>query len=116
MAPADHTHDRGRLLCVTDARIEQIKAMIRGAFALYRTDLRNHRVVFFGSRVAGTSRPRSDFDVGIDGTAPVDVVLLDRIRTTLDDLPTLYRIDLVDLATVTEPVRAEMLRHIEIIL
>jgi len=72
--------------------------------------------MFFGSRVTGTARPRSDFDVAIDGASPVDPRLLDSIRTTLDRLPTLYRIDLVDLATVSERMRAEMVRHTESIL
>ncbi len=90
--------------------------MIRDAFVPYRQELRDYRVMFFGSRVTGKARERSDFDVAIDGSGPVDPRLLGSIRDRLDDLPTLYRIDLVDLSTVTDRVRAEMLRHTETIL
>ena len=90
--------------------------MIRAAFAPYRTKLPRRRVMFFGSRVSGGARARSDFDVAIDGPAPIAPHLLDGIRERLDGLPTLYRIDLVDLATVTARMRAEMMRHTETIL
>jgi predicted nucleotidyltransferase len=98
---------------VSETRIEQVKSMIRQAFTPYRSALHGHRVMFFGSRVAGTARERSDFDVAIDGAGPVDVRLLGNIRDRLDDLPTLYRIDLVDLATLAPRTRDEMLRHTE---
>jgi len=90
--------------------------MIRAAFAPYRTKLPGCRVMFFGSRVSGRARARSDFDVAIDGPGPIEPPLLDGIRERLDGLPTLYRIDLVDLATVTARVRAEMMRYTEAIL
>ena len=90
--------------------------MIRAAFAPHRTKLHGHRVVFFGSRVTGRAHARSDFDVAIDGSGPIEPRLLDDIRERLDGLPTLYRVDLVDLATVTAPMRAEMMRHTESVL
>jgi len=101
---------------VSEPRIEQVKEMIRDAFALYRAELRGCRVMFFGSRVTGNARARSDFDVAVDGPTPLSPKLLDSIRATLDDLPTLYRVDLVDLATVAESTRAEMIAHTETIL
>ena len=49
-----------------------------------------------GSRAAGTARPRSDFDFVVDAGKPLPPAdwheLLDGIR----DLPTLYKIEVVD--------------------
>lgn len=97
-------------------RIDQVKAMIQQALIPFKAKLGPRRVLFFGSRVAGTARERSDFDVAIDGREPVDPRLFAQIYDSLDDLPTLYRVDLVDLATVSDRVRAEMLSHVEVIL
>lgn len=101
---------------MSEARVEQVKAMIRNALIPFKAELGSRRVMFFGSRVAGTARERSDFDVAIDGSERVEPQLLAQICDKLEELPTLYRVDLVDLATVSERVRAEMLSHIEVIL
>ena len=94
----------------------QVKSMIRDTLLRFRGELVEAHVYFFGSRVSGKARERSDFDVGIDSDAPVEPRLFARIRTALDELPTLYRIDLVDLTCVPAPVRAEMLGCVEAIL
>jgi predicted nucleotidyltransferase len=97
-------------------REAQVKSMIRETLMLFRGELAQAHVYFFGSRVSGKARERSDFDVAIDGVVPVEPRLFARIRTALDELPTLYRIDLVDLTYVPAPVRAEMLGCVEAIL
>jgi predicted nucleotidyltransferase len=51
-------------------------------------------VILFGSRSKGTATPRSDFDIAVSGAVDID-----GLRETLDDIPTLYKIDLVDLDT-----------------
>jgi len=51
-------------------------------------------VILFGSRAKGTHTPRSDFDIAVSG-----VTNMDALREALDDIPTLYKIDLVDLDT-----------------
>ena len=101
---------------MSQARIDQVKAIIRDAIIPFKAKLGPRRVLFFGSRVAGTARERSDFDVAIDGSGRVDPRLFAQICDSLEDLPTLYRVDLVDLSTVSDKVRAEMLSHIEVIL
>ena len=98
---------------MSDARVKQIKAMIREALIPFRPRLGERRLMFFGSRVAGTSRERSDFDVAIDGPDRVDRQLFAEMLDALEELPTLYRVDLVDLPTVSERIRAEMLSHAE---
>jgi len=77
--------------------------------------LSGHKVVLFGSRAQGNARSRSDFDLGVVGETPLPVVDFFAIEDILDDLPTLYRIDWVDLATVSERFRAEALRSVKVI-
>ena len=97
-------------------REAQGKSMIRETLLSFRSELAQEHVYFFGSRVSGKARERSDFDVAIDSALPVEPRLLARIRTALDELPMLYRVDLVDLACVPAPVRSEMLGGVELIL
>ncbi len=60
------------------------------------------------SRQAG---PRSDWDIGIVGPAPLDGAILERIREALDELPTLATFQVVDLSTVPEGFRDRALRE-----
>ena len=46
----------------------------------------------FGSRAKGVARERSDFDVAVSGADNVDI-----LKDKLDQIPTLHKIDLVDL-------------------
>ena len=101
---------------MSDARIAQVKAMIRAALLPFQLELGEARLFFFGSRVTGEARERSDFDVAVEGQGRIQPSLITRIRDALDELPTLYRVDFVDLACVSEAARSEMLKHVEAIL
>ena len=52
------------------------------------------QAVLFGSRAKGTAQERSDFDIAVSG-----VQAFEELQEELEDLPTLYSIDLVDLDT-----------------
>lgn len=55
------------------------------------------RIFLFGSRVTGEARPESDYDFAFDAPeAPYEA--LDAIREDIEKLPTLYRIDVANLA------------------
>ena len=60
-----------------------------------------YRVVLFGSRSAGE---RSDIEIGIEVPA-VSRVALAAIRDELEEVPTLYTIEVVDFAHVSEKFR-----------
>ncbi|MEJ5338986.1 MAG: nucleotidyltransferase family protein [Aquificaceae bacterium] len=77
-------------------------------------DLSRYRVFFFGSRVQGKGGRGSDVDVGIEGP-PIDPLKWSNIQEEIENLPTLYRIDLVDFNTVSQDFRKEALKHIEVI-
>src|SRR5712692_9416915 len=63
------------------------------------------KVRLFGSWVSGNPRPHSDIDIAIDGPRPVDPAHMADIRDACDRLPTLFTIDLVDLAAVSSSFR-----------
>lgn len=63
------------------------------------------RVRLFGSWAAGNPRPHSDIDIAIDGPRPVEPTAMADIRDACERLPTLFTIDLVDLATVSAAFR-----------
>ena len=96
-------------------REEQIKGMLSGVFDAFAQELTGFRVVLFGSRVAGTHRRLSDFDVGVIGPSPLPLDTFYRIEDRLDDLDTLYRLDWVDLTRASVRFREEALRHTEVL-
>lgn len=92
-------------------RQKQILEWIRSGLDQFAVDLAGYKVVLFGSRARGSSRDRSDFDVGIVGDRPVPFATFARVGDWLDSLPTLYRIDWVDLNRAAAAIRENALRH-----
>jgi len=62
-------------------------------------DLKDYRIFFFGSRVDKNNSQRSD--IGIEGPDKIPTEILIQIEEELDQLPTLYRFDLVDFKKVS---------------
>ena len=76
-------------------------------------ELKEYRVFFFGSRVTGRGNDRSDIDVGIEGPRSVPLGVLATIQEEVSDLPTLYKIDIVDFTRVSPDFRDVALEKIE---
>ncbi len=75
--------------------------------AEFARDAGARRVVLFGSRARGTSQPRSDIDLAVEGCPDFDR-LSDRLQ---DELWSLLRVDVVNLdAGVSEELRREIAR------
>ena len=51
-------------------------------------------VILFGSRAKGTALPQSDIDIAVSGVSDIEA-----LRDRIDEIPTLYTVDLVDLDT-----------------
>jgi len=98
-----------------DLRASQIKAMLKQQLLQFETELKGHRIFLFGSRAAGKARPRSDFDVGSYGDEPLPLKTFFAIEDIFDDLPTLYKIDWVDLNRANPEFRARAMKDIEIL-
>lgn len=94
-------------------RTDVVKTMIGDLLRQFASELHGRRVFLFGSRAAGTARERSDFDIGIDGPTPLPSAVKFRIEDRLEQLPTLYKIDVVDFATVSSAFRQYALQHTE---
>lgn len=76
-------------------------------------DLAKYRVFFFGSRVSGKGTDRSDIDVGIDGPEPIPPIAFVRIQEEIEEIPTLYKIDIVDFRSVAPKFREVALQSTE---
>lgn len=68
-------------------------------------------VLWFGSWPQGTARPHSDIDVAISTGAPIPLEQMGRLQDAVDELPTLYEIDILDLNATGPALREEILRH-----
>ena len=71
-------------------RVEQLIEKVAELCNLYGA----REVVLFGSRAKGTARERSDIDLAVKG-----VSAFDELREKIEDIDTLYTIDLVNLDT-----------------
>ena len=92
--------------------IEKIKTEIRKILKEELKDL-PYKFFFFGSRVAGTASPRSDLDVGVEGEVSIPKEKLLSIKSRIEAIPTLYQIDLVDFALISEEFKKVAKQHIE---
>lgn len=94
-------------------REAEITAMIVEVMARNAWRLRGRRVFLFGSRASGKARPNSDFDVGVMGDEPLPLDDFYAIEDQLDDLPTLHKIDWVDLNRASPRFRERALQKTE---
>ncbi|MCK4418294.1 nucleotidyltransferase domain-containing protein [Candidatus Aerophobetes bacterium] len=91
---------------------EELKSQILNIVGKY-LDLSSYRVLFFGSRVKRDNFPRSDIDIGIEGPEEISAKIKLEIEEELDNLPTLYKFDLVDFKKVTPEFKREALKNVE---
>ncbi len=93
----------------------EVKDMLRQSLRQAASRLHGYRVFLFGSRATGTARPRSDFDVGVDGESPLPLEDFYAIEDLFESLPTLYRIDWVDFGRVSPEFKARATKRIEVL-
>lgn len=94
---------------------KEIRPLLREVSQILRRHLPDpgYRILLFGSWATLDSTPTSDVDVGILGSEPVDEVVLARIKEEIDRIPTLRKIEVVDLQTVDDRFRATVEKHAE---
>lgn len=76
-------------------------------------DLKKYKVFFFGSRVSGKGNERSDIDVGIEGPGPIPLRIFSKIEEGIENIPTLYKIEIVDFARAAPKFKKVAKQHIE---
>ena len=65
-----------------------------------------NKVILFGSRAKGTARERSDIDIAVSGVKAFDL-----LAEEIEDLPTLYSVDLVNMDTCKNQLLLEDIRE-----
>lgn len=73
------------------------------------------KVMLFGSWAKDTAEPTSDIDIGILGPKAIDSFLLLRLKEEIKGIPTLRRIDVVDLNEADEAFRNEVLSYARVL-
>lgn len=68
-------------------------------------------IIWFGSWPQGKAQPHSDIDMAISIGNPISPELMGILQEAVDDLPTLYEIDIVDLNAAGAKLREEILKH-----
>ena len=79
---------------------EKLKKQVLQIIGTY-LDLSIYRVFFFGSRVKKNNFPRSDIDIGINGPEEIPPKIRLEIEEEVENLPTLYKFDIVDFKKVS---------------
>jgi len=69
-----------------------------------------YRAFLFGSRARQAAAANADWDIGILGPDELPGHTLQRIHADLDELPTLHRFDVVDMASVSEEFRHQAMQ------
>jgi predicted nucleotidyltransferase len=59
----------------------------------------------FGSRVSGPVKPSSDLDIALYSTAPISLQTLAILADVLSELPLPFRVDCVDVSSVSPEFR-----------
>lgn len=70
------------------------------------------RAYVFGSRVSGGARRYSDLDLALEWVRPLGLDVLGEIAEALSESDLAYKVDIVDLATVTPAFRASLAGHL----
>jgi uncharacterized protein len=78
-------------------------------------DLSAYKVFVFGSRVSGGGDDRSDIDIGIEGMEAVPDGAMANIKEAIEDLPTLYKIDVIDFAQTDKKFKSVAKQHVEML-
>ncbi len=85
--------------------IEEVKQILK------RYLPKGYRIYLFGSWAKGNAEERSDIDIAILGERELDWMAFSKIKEKIEDIPTLRKIDVVDLKAVGRQFREEVLKH-----
>ena len=93
---------------------EKLQQLIKEVFGRH-LQAGGYRLFFFGSRVKGDSFSHSDIDLGVESSQKLSSQVKLSIEEDLQNLPILYKIDLVDFGNVSEDFRKIALQNAEFI-
>lgn len=105
----------GRMDTIAEIKEKEIKPLLWDVVKIIRKHVPDqfYHILLFGSWATLQSLPTSDLDVGILGPGPLDDLVMARIREQIDRLPTLRKIEVVDLWSVEDRFRQKAERNAE---
>jgi predicted nucleotidyltransferase len=71
----------------------------------------NAEVVWFGSWPQGKALAHSDIDLAVSTGAPIPPERMALLQEAVDEVATLYQVDIIDLNSVGPALREEILKH-----
>ncbi|MDB5141837.1 MAG: polymerase beta domain protein region [Mucilaginibacter sp.] len=95
-------------------RRQQILLWIKEVLDKNLSDISYHAFVF-GSQANKMSLSRSDIDVGITSNDAITSLQLSNIYADIEELPMLYKIDLVNFKEVDDQFKSVALKNVEIL-
>lgn len=102
---------------IAEIKEKEIRPILDRVTEIVRRHLpeKSFRILLFGSWATLQYVPTSDIDVGILGDGPVDDLTMAQIREEVDRLPTLRKVDVVDLWTVEDRFRKNVVKQAEML-
>ncbi|MBI5022601.1 MAG: nucleotidyltransferase domain-containing protein [Candidatus Magasanikbacteria bacterium] len=89
--------------------LKQIKKKIRNELPL------DYKILLFGSWARGDALKTSDLDIGILGKKKIPWSIMVKILESVEKIPTLRKIDIVDLNATEKRFKNNALKHAKII-
>jgi predicted nucleotidyltransferase len=98
---------------VTEKEIKPILEMIITTIRKHVT--KKYSILLFGSWAQSVAIPASDIDIAINGPERIDSLVMARILQDIEDLPTLRKIDIVDVHAADKKFRERILNKAVVI-
>lgn len=90
--------------------------IIKEVVKIIRNNLDNrYKIYLFGSWAAGDAQPTSDLDIGILGPEKVQFNIMVKISKEAEAIPSLRKIDIVDLNSTDEEFRINALKNAKLL-
>jgi predicted nucleotidyltransferase len=112
--PINRVNRRDQMTEIKEAQIRPILKLVTQIMRRHLPET-SHRILLFGSWATLESTARSDIDIAILGEAPVDELIMAQIKEEIDRLPTLRKVEVVDLWVVEDRFRNKVEQQAEIL-
>ncbi|MBD1392339.1 nucleotidyltransferase domain-containing protein [Mucilaginibacter glaciei] len=95
-------------------RKAQIKDWLKQILDIYLSGVK-YQAFLFGSQANLDILKRADIDLGIWAEKPIDNAVLVQITNSIEDLPMLFKVDLVDFSQVNDVFKNVALSNMEVL-
>ena len=102
---------KSRLSLIGDMKERDIQPILTRIVQVIRRYLpaESHRILLFGSWATLEASPTSDIDIAIEGATVLDSTVMSEIHEEIDKLPTLRKIQIIDIQQVHDRFRNRVL-------